>query len=55
MAEFLKDATALFAWVMTNLATVITTVTTNPLLLIGFLMTLVGFVIGIFKRLVNVQ
>lgn len=55
MQTFLDQGTALFGWVMTNLSTIIGKVTENPLLMVGFLMTLVGFSIGIFKRLVNVQ
>lgn len=55
MSDFLAQATLLFSWVMTNLGTIVTTVTANPLMFVGFLMTLVGFSIGIFKRLVNVQ
>lgn len=55
MAAFLEQGSALFTWVMTNLGTIVTTVTGNPLMMVGFLMTLVGFSIGIFKRLVNVQ
>lgn len=54
MADILAQATLLFTWVFTNLATVITTITANPLLLFGFLITLVGLVVGIFKRLSNI-
>lgn len=42
MTAFLEQATALFSWVMTNLGTIVTTVTGNPLMMVGFLMTLVG-------------
>lgn len=55
MAKLLEDATALFTWVMTQLATVVTTISSNPILLLGFLMALVGFVIGITKRLMNLS
>ena len=54
METFLESATALFTWVFNSLGTVITTITGNPILLVGLLISLVGFVIGIFKRLTNV-
>lgn len=55
MTELLAQATSLFTWVMTSLASVVSTITSNPILLLGFLMTLVGFVIGITRRLMNIQ
>lgn len=42
MTELLAAATSLFTWVMTQLGTVVTTITGSPLLLLGFLMALVG-------------
>lgn len=55
MTELLAAATSLFTWVMTQLGSVITTITGSPLLLLGFLMALVGFVIGITRRLMNLS
>lgn len=55
IADLLTQATALFTWVFQQLATVVSTITSNPLLMIGFLITLVGLVVGMFKRLVNIQ
>lgn len=55
MTELLASATTLFSWVMTQLASIISTITSNPLLLLGFLMSLVGFVIGITRRLMNLS
>lgn len=55
MTELLASATTLFTWVMTQLGSVITTITASPLLLLGFLMSLVGFVIGITRRLMNLS
>lgn len=55
MAKLLEQATALFTWVTTNLATLVTTITSNPILLLGFLMSLVGFVVGITRRLMNLS
>ncbi len=55
MTDLLSQATALFTWVMTQLAAVVTTITGNPILLLGFLMSLCGFVIGIVRRLMNLS
>ena len=55
ITDILTEGTSLFSWVMTQLATLLTTVTSNGLLLVGFIMVLVGFVIGIFRRLVNIS
>lgn len=55
MTDILSQATLLFQWVFTtSLPTVVTTITGNPLLLFGFLITLVGLVVGIFRRLSNI-
>lgn len=53
MTALLAQATELFTWVTQNLASIVTTITSNPILLLGFLMSLVGFVIGITRRLMN--
>lgn len=55
MTELLAAGTSLFSWVMTQLGSVITTITSNPILLLSFLMTLVGFVFGILRRLININ
>ena len=55
MTELLAAGTSLFTWVMTQLGAVITTITSNPILLLSFLMTLVGFVFGILRRLININ
>lgn len=55
MTTLLEQATSLFTWVTSNLATIVTTITSNPILLLGFLMSLCGFVIGITKRLMNLR
>lgn len=52
--DILTQAGLLFKYVFDNLATVVTTITANPILLFGFLITLVGLVVGIFKRLSNI-
>lgn len=55
MTAFLGDAGKLFAFTMQGLGKVVQTVSSNPLMMIGFLLALTGFVIGIFRRLVNVS
>ena len=55
IADILTQAGLLFTWVFNQLATVVSTITANPLLMVGFLITLVGLVVGMFKRLVNIQ
>lgn len=55
MTELLAQATTLFNWVMTQLAAVVTTITNNPILLMGFLMALCGYVIGFVRRLMNLS
>jgi hypothetical protein len=55
MTDLLAAATSLFTWTMTQLGSVITTITGSPILLLGFLMALVGFVIGITRRLMNLS
>lgn len=54
ISDILTQAGLLFNYVFTSLGTVVSTITSNPLLLFGFLITLVGLVIGIFKRLSNI-
>ena len=55
MATLLSQATELFTWVMGNIATIAETITSNPILLIGWLITLVGLCVGIVRRLMNLQ
>lgn len=55
MAELLKGGTDLFTWTMKSLGSIITTISSNPILLLGFLMALIGFVIGITRRLMNLS
>lgn len=54
IADILSAAGDLFTWVFARLGTVVTTITSNPILLFGFLITLVGLVVGIFRRLSNI-
>ena len=54
ISDLLTQAGLLFTWVFNSLGTVISTITSNPILLFGFLITLVGLVVGIFRRLSNI-
>lgn len=51
MDTLLGNFTEVFSWITTTLGTLITTVTDNPLLLIGVILPILGVVIGYFKRL----
>lgn len=53
MSSILEQASTLFTWVMGNLATIVTTIAGSPLLILGFLLSLIGFCVGIVKRLMN--
>lgn len=53
MSSILEQASTLFTWVMSNLATIVTTIAGSPLLILGFLLSLIGFCVGIVKRLMN--
>lgn len=53
MSSILEQASTLFTWVMANLATIVTTIAGSPLLILGFLLSLIGFCVGIVKRLMN--
>lgn len=54
IADILTAAGELFTWVFGRMSTLISTITSNPILLFGFLITLVGLVVGIFRRLSNI-
>lgn len=55
IAALLAEATKLFTWTMSSLGSVVSTLTSNPILLIGFLMSICGFVIGFARRLMNLS
>lgn len=55
ISSITTEATTLFTWVMTSLSSIVTTITANPILYMGFLMSLVGFVVGIMRRLMNLS
>lgn len=47
---FLSSATQLLSWCLTSMASVISTIVDNPLLLFGFLITLVSLAFGLVFR-----
>ena len=56
IADILTQATALFNWVFTtSLPTIVTTITSNAILLIGLLISLCGLVVGMMRRLMNLS
>ena len=48
--DFLAEATSLLTWCLTSMGSVITTIISQPLLLIGFLITLVSLAFGLVFR-----
>lgn len=52
MENILTAYSSVFSWVMTNVGTLITTITSTPLLLIGFGMIAVSAVIARLRALV---
>lgn len=47
---FLSSATSLLTWCLTSMGSVITTIVDNPILLFGFLITLVSLAFGLVFR-----
>lgn len=54
MTALLSNVTEIFTAVIGYVGTVATTITSNPLLLIGCIIPVVGIGVGMFKRLLNV-
>lgn len=50
MADFLAQATQLLTWALTSMGSIITTIMANPILLIGFMITLVSLAFGLVFR-----
>lgn len=55
MEDVLSEAGNLFTWVMSSLGSVVSTIIENPILLLGFIIGLVGLVIGFTRRLMNLS
>lgn len=54
MTQLISNITEIFTAVIGYVGTVATTITSNPLLLIGCIIPVVGIGVGMFKRLLNV-
>lgn len=50
MAEFLSTATTLLTWCLTSMGSIITTIMANPILLIGFMISIVSLAFGLVFR-----
>lgn len=50
MSAILTTATELLTWCLSSMGSIITTITAQPLLLIGFLILFVSFVFGLVFR-----
>lgn len=55
MTDLLASASQLFTWVITCLTSLLEFVTSQPVILIGTLMTICGFVIGVAKRVIRIR
>lgn len=56
LASLLTNATSLFTWIFTtSLPSLVTVIYSNAILFIGFLISLCGLVVGMLKRLININ
>lgn len=55
LTQIISALTEIFTAAIGWVGTVVTTITSNPLLLIFVLIPLVGLGVGLFRRLLNVQ
>lgn len=53
ITQLLSYATEVFTWVMTQLGTLATFILSNPIILLSLVLTMVGFVVGFFRRVFN--
>lgn len=51
MSNILSMATELMTWVITQMAAILTFVTSNTLILVFFIMTICGFAVGFLMRI----
>lgn len=51
IADLLSLATELFTWFITQMGSLVTFITANPIVLVTFLIMLVGGVVGMFFRI----
>lgn len=51
MSSILALATELMTWVITQMGAVLTFITSNPVILMMFIIMLVGFVVGMLMRI----
>lgn len=50
VSQLLSLATEMFTWFITQMGSLVTFITTNPIILVMFLILLCGSVIGMFAR-----
>lgn len=51
LEEILQSATQLLTWVITGMGSVLTFVTSNPIVLVLFFIALISFVVGLLFRI----
>lgn len=50
MTAFLQTATEVLTWLLTSMASIITTIMANPILVIGFIVMIISFAFGLVFR-----
>lgn len=50
ITDLLSMATELFTWVITQLGSLATFITSTPIILMPFIIVLVGFIVGFWRR-----
>lgn len=50
MADFLAQATTLLTWCLTSIGSIVSTIVAQPILLVGFMITLVSLAFGLVFR-----
>lgn len=51
LTDLLSAATEMFTWFITSMGSLITFITSNPIILVMFLILLCGAVVGMFMRI----
>lgn len=50
LTSFLSTATEVLSWLLTSMASIITTIMANPILVIGFIIMVISFAFGLVFR-----
>lgn len=50
MTNFLQMATEVLTWLLTSMASIVSTIMANPILVIGFIVLIISFAFGLVFR-----